>query len=419
MMVGEVMEESSAEPDVRLALPNGDVVWIEATHVSPRNQKLLDEVQSFPDWIRKELNSVGVDTRRQHIQLNARKSGDQTQMTVPPGNVRRGLKGKPEWRRFVRDIVDTRKGVWLPGSEFNVIVVVSPGSGYTSGAPVVGIPRQPDDHVVYRAIESKAEQIKRRSNRLEQQPLILSVCASHPDAQIDPTDIGAIPLKQAIVAAVADTSGWSTIALRNGLGPGHRKGLQVSGAELVSAVLITDLRAQMEGWRPQFYTRHARSRLFLNPGARCKLTASALEQLRELHFNHYRYGPQWGEHWRDPLDRTDGQDERRERDPGAVTIGFGANSVKTVEITTSMLLRLLSGRTTPEEAFSSFGEDTWPSLQAAFSEGREIVGIEVLPGDPAVRRTQRVKITFGDPIPPVLSVRKETSAKPEPRRGGA
>lgn len=412
MMVGAVTEESNAEPDIRLALPSGDVVWIEATHISPREQTLLDDVHEFPEWIRKVLGAAGVEPRNLHIQLDARDPGYHSEMTVPPRNVRRDLKVTPEWRQLVREVLDTRKGIWRPGREFNVIVTVSPGSGYTSGAPVVAIPRRPEDHVLYRAIKSKAEQIRRRSGRLDQQPLILSVCASHPNTQVDSMDASATRLRHAVAAAIADTSNWSMGALYNNLGPGYRKGLRVSGAELVSAVIVTELRERMEGWRLQHHVREARSQIFLNPDARNQLTASVVEQLRLFHFNHYRYGPQWGEHWQDPLDRDDLQDGRRERDAGSVTMGIGRNAVMTIEITTSLLLRLLSGRATPAEAFSDFGDDTWPRLQAAFSEGREIAKVEVLPGDPAARRTQRVKITLGEPVPPVLSVRKEPRRKP-------
>lgn len=417
-MVGEVTEETHAEPDIRLVLPSGDVVWIEATHASPREQKLVDDMNSFPAWIRKELAAAGVDPKNLHIQLDARDPGYHSEVTVPPSNVRRRLKATSEWRQLVRTVLNSRKGTWGPGREFNVIVTVSPGSGYSTGAPVVAIPRRPEDHVLYRTIKAKTEQILRRSKRLEHQPLILSVCASHPNAHVDSMDSSSTQMRHAITAALADTSDWGTLQLYNFIGPGHRKGLRVAGAEFISAVIVTELREPMQGWRPQFHVREARSKLFGNQGAKHPLVAPVLEQLTQLHFNHYRYGPQWGEHWQDPLDRIDLQDERRQRDAGSITMGLGRNAVMTVEISTSMLLRLLSGRVTPAEAFSAFGDDSWPRLQRAFSEGREITKIEIVPGDPAARQTQRIKITLGNPVPPVLSVRKEPPKEPDPQKGG-
>jgi hypothetical protein len=415
-MVGTVTEESGAEPDVRLALPSGDVVWIEATHVSARDQTVLKDVNSFPHWIRKEIAAAGVELKNLNIQIDARDPGYHSDVTVPPRNVRRRLKATLEWRRFVREVLATRRGTWQPDQEFNVIVRVSPGSGYTCGPPIVGIPRRPEDHVLYRAIRSKAGQLRSRPNRLEHQPLILSICATHPNACLESMESSSTRMRHAITAALADTSDWGTVALYNYIGPGYRKGLRVSGAEFISAVIVTELREPMEGWRLQHYAREARSQIFGNPEARHRLTASIVEQLRPLRFNHYRYGPQWGEHWQDPLNRSDSQDERRSRDAGSITMGIGKTGVMTIEISTSLLLRVLSGRATAAEAFAEFGDDTWPRLQGAFSEGREIAKIEVVPGDPAARRTQRVKITLGDPVPPVLSVRKKPPEKPDPHR---
>lgn len=406
MKVGDVREESNAEPDICLSLPSGDVVWIEATHVSPREQVILDDVHTFADWIRKQLRTAGVEPKDLHIQLDARDPGFHSQMTVPPQNARHGLKALPAWRQFVKEVLDVRKGRWEPGAKFNVIVAVSPGSGYTSGAPVVGIPRRPEDHVLYRAIKSKAGQVRRRAARADHQPLILSICASHPSTQVESMDPDASQMRHAITAALADTSNWSMGALYNNIGPGYQKGLRVSGAEFIAAVIVTELRESFQGWRPQFHRRQAHSKLFINRGARRPLTASALAQLMPLHFNHYAYGPQWGEHWQIPLDRSDLQDKRRERDTGSLTMGLGRHAVMNVEISTSQLLRILSGRTTPAEAFAEFSGGSWNRLQVAFSEGREIRSIELVPGDAATRRTQRVKITLGEPLAPVLSVRK-------------
>lgn len=414
LKVGEVTEETSAEPDIRLALPRGDVVWIEATHVSPREQNKLDDVRTFPGWIRKELARAGVVPKDLHIELKARDPGYISLATVPPDNGRRALKQRPQWREFVSSVREKRTGTWEPGPEYNVIVQVSPGSGYTSGGPVVGIPRRPEDHVLYRAIGTKAEQIRQRSKRHEHQSLILSVCSSHIDAQIDANDPGGTHMRHAVTAALADTSGWSMGALYNHIGPGYQKGLRVPGSEYISAVVVTTL-SEPSLWPRMEFHRAARSQFFPNRYARQPLTQAVLEQLASLHFNHYRYGPQWGEVWQDPLDRDDEQDQRRDRDSGSITLGLGRDNVDTVEITTSRLMRILSGKATAKEAFAEFREDTWTALQNAFSEGREIEAIEVVPADPATRETQRVRITLGPSIPPVVAVRKA----PQDRVSGA
>lgn len=403
LKVGGVTEESAAEPDIRLSLPSGEIIWIEATHVSAREQSVLDDVQSFPNWIRRELSRCEIDPRM-HIELDERLPRQAGELVVPPRNRRRALKGTPAWREFVLVVKESRRGIWDPGPDYNVVVKVTPGDGFTSGYPVVGIPRRPEDHVAYRAIKSKIEQILGRAKRDEHQPLILSVCASHPSAQMDSMSPSATSTRNAIAAALADTSRWDTASLHNFIGPGNRKGLQVSGADYISAVLVTELHDPLTMYSRTRH-RHAKSRLFVNPSARHPMDDSVLAQLRELHFNHYQYGPQWGELWQESLDDANEQDERRVREAGSITMGLGRDTMS-IELSTNLLLRILSGKATAQDAFSEFANDTWQRLQRAFSEGREIEAIEVVPADPPARKTQRVKITVGPPIPPVLAVRK-------------
>lgn len=414
LKVGDVTEESHAEPDIRLSWPSGDVVWIEATHVSARDQALLEDVHTFPNWIRRELELCGLDPRMQ-IRLDQRVQRYGGEMVVPPRNRRRALKGTSEWREFVRNVKASRVGKWDPGSGYNVVVKVTPGPAFTSSYPTVGIPRRPEDHVLYRAIKSKAAQILDRPQRGTHQPLILSVCASHPSARMESMGPGTSTARNAVTAALADTRGWDNASLHNFIGPGNRRGMQISGAEYISGVLVTELQEPLATWSRE-HGRHARSRLFLNQSAGHPLGDSIRAQLRGLHFNHYKYGPQWGEHWRDPLDDADEQDDRRARDVGSIKMGLGRDAMS-IELPTSLLLRVLSGKVPAKEAFDKFGSDVFSRLQSAFSEGREIEAIEVVPADPATRKSQSVKIVVGPPIPPVLAVRKkkESGQVPRPR----
>lgn len=410
-MVGRVTEESHSEPDLCLALPGHEsVVWIEATHVSPRCQSELDDSHAFPSWLRRELNRAGVETKNLHVELSPRQPGLSANLKMPPRNAWRRVKATKAWHQFARNVLDSGGAQLDLGPEYDLIASVRPGAGCVSVAPALGIPRSPQEHVVYRAIRSKAKQVAKRQRRHEHQPLMLSICGSHPDARLDSMGAGAIKADQAVAAALADTSTWSSAEMHNYIGSDPRKRLRVPGAEFISAVLITQLEDPAGEWPPRGLSRRAQTRMVGNPAARRPLTQAMLEQLKALHFNHYRYGPQWGEAWQEPLDNGGQQVKRRLRQDDSITIGLGRFGVNTVEMSTSAFLRVLSGQASAEEVVMEGSAEAWGMLRSAFSEGREVQALEVIPGDPRTGRAQRVKIVLGEPIPPVVAVRK---VKPE------
>ncbi|MCP5056892.1 MAG: hypothetical protein GY937_09240 [bacterium] len=380
-------------------------MWIEATHVSPRNQSERDDLKTFPGWIREGLEARGAVPR---MRIDLRKRDDDAELTVPPRNERRRLKQTPAWGEFVEAVTAGRPGTWEPGAGFNVVVKVTQDSLPGSGYPATGIPRRPLDHVVYRSIRSKAKQIRARGDRAgRRQPLIVSICTSHPGTEVNADSFRATRLGNALTAAFCDTRKWDEVALHNFIGPSRERERPIRGSEFISAVLLTEiLDPPMPLYGPSF--RFAETRLFRNPYARSPLDPSTCEALNELDFNHYSYGPQHGENWSVPLEDPQDQRPRRSQESGSIVWSPKGVFNMSLELPTDVLLRVLSGEGSVEEAMGqSAPKGAIEALKIAFRCGCEIESIDKVDAVPAQRKPQRVKFQFGPPRPPVVAVKKQ------------
>jgi len=291
-------------PDVRLKLPEGRPVWLEAAFLDPRFWKEERKASDVVDWIAQELRRRGIPLGkvRCNIEGSATSKAGPV-LRLPDAQERKSFLKEPGLRLFLDAIQDHESEdrcylspIYSISIHYNAREA---GPYLASSRPVLEAPENLAEHALYRLLGRKARQ--------HDVDLPCVVCVAGDRSQI-----------------LSYPSGPGQLRTRDAVNELFAR----SGA--VAAVIIVAIKPNEFG----------RGETFLNPNARTRLADREVEILRRLDFNRWKYAfplPMWessaGLEW-----------TRRLRGPLTFR-PLGGQSME-LEIPANVLVDILAGKTT-------------------------------------------------------------------------
>ena len=406
-------EPGDAMPDIRY-LGASRAIWIEATTVTHRNIAETKRLDALIEWIRMQLDVSGVlDGASMGIRYE--RIDDQLPCSLPRLHQFKSLKKLQSWIEFCKRAMEGEIDACWELSDHNLRFSLEGPSRYagmvSSGGPVLFLPRHPHEHPVYRAIRSKSDQARRWEKRhgggSPFQPLIIWIAAIGDLSQIDPANsYPNVTLSQAVNCALYDQDVMSIPEQYNFCGTWWKPEVdRVSGHHRIAAVCVTQFEQHQSGvyapvrLKPKteiFWDRTSRM-LEAQIARSVQRIAVALEKIE--------YGPGW-ESWDLPRDRSGSLALERARRAGG-SIGWSeGDRTMFIEVPVSVLALLLAGDSQVEDILKGYKGDWRKRLRRILEEGCEIIDVEYIKRTPGSREEPSVKLTFGDPVPPVLRVPK-------------
>jgi hypothetical protein len=400
-------EPAEGTPDILLETPAGMRVWLEATYLYPQDGVQDNDLHAFPQWLRQAIHKAGCPWGQQvHIRLDPARAD--RALTIPRRNQWPHMCRPPSWPAFVALLTTRQQAVW-ECPQGNVVVRVvratSPGASW----PVTDVPIHPKHHLVYRAIQHKAEQAYQwRRKGCTYAPLFLMVGTQVLQSRVDAIRGHNVSAEQAIYAALTDTEHWHWATTYNMLGSWPEKRLRVRHSQLIAGIALCQFEARggllPSEWATQF-NRVCRGTLYMNPHPEEAVPAGCEAIVQGIDLNRVVYGPGW-EDWRS--DDRGNQGERARRRGGRLMTQWHRDGGFEVEIPTGVLLRLLAGDLSAAEAWRTFGaeQELQAVFKAAFEQDQPLLGTALKTPDPTSRDEARICLRFGPPQPAVINRRR-------------
>ena len=396
-------EPSTAMPDICLAGGSVEKLFIEATVVSSRTKEQSERIDKFRSWLRQRVEKEFQPFTGAIIDLGS-KSKD-SDISIPPEHEWKSMLGDQSWKYFLSELTSTNSGIWVcPLGNVTVRFSINDTEYISGGHAVPNLPKIVDEHVVYRAIKNKGQQIKQWSSDVKSAPIVLVIGCDEVSSEFNSNGFG-IGLKEAIYNALLDPHKMGLAdrynILRNGAIVGIRS-KQVNGARHISAVVFVNLIAERMVLSPR-NRKIAKVTLFENAHADIPLNESQRDFIQKMNFNRIEYGPGW-EAWQD----TKNQDlsERARMWGGSMVISSRADGGFTIEIPTVLLTRILAGDLTAQDASDQFC-DSPPQLiqlfKKALENNQQLLEASVVSVESLSREEARVRLNFSGPQPSVIA----------------
>lgn len=419
-------EPDDATPDV-FVYPDGcEPFWIEAAYIMPQQQDA--DPARFILWLKDELFKRGIDFAKS-LRVRLEPSDTTKDMEVPPSNRWNNLLTTNQWKTFVSEISSGNLQSTWSLKEANVIVRIEgrgQGDYASSSFPPPGTPKSVEANAVYKKIREKIEkQLQKWAGAGKTyQPLVLCIGASEGLHRLNGSDIfSSKQLQQAVYSALADEKQWDWATIMNLTGnrswPWSMRSQRISGAELISAVVIVTIRNQDSGYG--LVRRASKPLIIKNPHPDVELTAEQEQFLNQIDFNQVEY--QSGkESWETPHPKDDPDALNRyrldEQRRGGFGLEIGQNGDFTIEIPSRIVVQFLAGNITADKVWNSnrldadnysnytlsFKQDIGYFLRLAANNGQQIVNVNFVQVDPKLRDESRIRLEFGkitDPIEPI------------------
>ena len=407
--LGESVDHEPSEkmPDIEVDMPGANRFWIEATHIRWPERNIANRIGRFTDWIRKELEKKGLQPDAFEVRVDP--MHDNEENDVPLENTWAAIRKIRAWREFVRAVTGGAGNTFectLPSpykASIKIEMLAKSERGLYSGYLTPDVIRSPADHPVYKALKAKGEQAKGWELG---EPVVVFLCSSLSVSLFDSMRPGRPEVDAAVNAALYDTSQWDRISQYNILRDTSGRDFQVRGASRISGVLLVSIENKLGSWRTS-HLRYARTSFAINEGARFPLTPSQQRLVEAINLNQIPYGPQW-ETWPVPS-RREWKDSRRimnRDDPGKrVSIADGGDGSFDLILPVEDLTRLLAGQIVLGDLLEG---KFCAGIRERLDKLPPIESAEVLPGNPKMRESAHIKLTFGRPAPSIVQALRDS-----------
>lgn len=314
MEIGTVEYEPHADgsPDIRVALPSGEKIWIEVAFLYPRFWK--EERQSFDvsQWLRVEADKRGIDGFKISCRFDGAASRAGFVRKLPQQQEKNEfLKSEFVTAFFSQVLNDRSQGVSLVHQDYTLSVIYSPESnGGGGGGLVQEAPKHYKEHALYRVVKAKARQHDVSGVRL------LCIGTDQSNALSDFVAPGGVTPESALYYAFKETSG-------------------------ISGVITVNIESRMQGFMG--VTRNAIAKIYYNESARVNLNSAHVKAISILNFNRWKYHRSLTKYDTPAV----GMGRKLGGDLSVSTSAKGG----TIKIPSTTLLEILAGRTSLDEEY--------------------------------------------------------------------
>lgn len=397
-------EPDDAMPDIRFYNASGTRFWFEVSEVSSASNEQKNRINELRRWICEQLTKTGYQLKGAAIDIRPKSS--EFELSIPPIQSWKSEKKSYAWKSFISDISRNGSGTWdFANGNAHINLKTNQLGFFTGGHPVPNLPKSAKQHPVYKLLKRKGEQIKKWESSITDKPIVVVICSTDISSEFDIKGNG-VGLEQAIYSALLDPSLLSSVHRYNILHDGSFygsgiKSKRVMGARLISAVLFVRLENQLEGLSYKS-NMIAAPILFDNPHAETPLSELDKKVVRGLNFNLVEYGP-GREAWQ--RSHKGSAKDRNRKIGGKYTMGSNGNGSVYIELPTIILLRILAGDITAEDALSEFGDNSKliDLFKRALDYNQEIEKVSIIDSDPIKREEPCIRIEFGIPKPAVIA----------------
>ena len=364
---------SGRTPDLYVEGPHGPL-WIEAAFLLPRFADVEARKEAFIRAVWAEARRIGIPPGSIHDEFYGERAAYGFEMRVPAeheitpffrSELIKGffnaIKKNPDQPIMV-DLGEQGATVRL------AYVPTARNSG--SSSVVIEQPREVGEHAVYRLLEKKAKKYHRRDLSA---PLVVCIGSERSTA--------------------VRSMGATAISVETAIREACRKYPVLSGVVVVS---IEDMFPSPGNSNP---SRQARATVTVSQSATFPVDKNLLRQLR---FDLVDYGHGWNE-WEGV-----GTVAERMKGLGGTLLQKGLKDGFALTLPAHAVSRVLGGGWSAADLQASYRmTDIENPFRRALSEGRAIVGVELLPHDARSHEPQMMRITFGPPTPLLLQNPKD------------
>ena len=267
----------------------------------------------------------------------------------------------------------------------------------------------PDDtkvvsnHACYRRLKQKGAQINKWSTEIRDKPILI-IIGSDSNSCDSVNDTGPITVRQAVYSALLETDKKSTVQKINmtgQFGVGHGR-FNVHGSKHISGVLMIHLANNSSGWLTTNRNKTPKEDYYRNEDCIHLIPKDLSPVMNKIDFKKIVYGP-GSEAWDHGKDIS--HIKRYKWEGGPLSVGNDGM----LKLPASFVLQILSG----EAALSDFygdhdhGFSASKFLRRALADGRKIVNVELIEGNPLIREVDEILITLGPKQDRVIAVPKQ------------
>lgn len=358
--IGSIEHEPlpGSSPDIRLHLPHGRTIWIEATYLYPRFWQRERQSEAVLRWLFSETKLRGISSGKIFIRLDGEQKPAGRIRKLPRLHEKNKLLNEPELISFYSHIASNpHDSHFCHIAPYTISIFYNPGDEgphHSSGGLVQEAPISVREHAVYRKLKEKVKQHNVREPLVvcigSDQSHALSRLQSHPSFN-DAVD--AAFLKYHSLAAVI-----------------------VVAIELKPAIL--------EGVK-----RHVRGDLFINANAINPLTLDEVNSLSAMNFNRWKYVS--------PLPKFESSSTKRLcRVTGTFTWIPKAMGLE-IEIPANIVVDALAGKTSLTKAYNLTKEHM---LSRALSDGWVVKSCQLIEGKIEAGEAPKIVLEL---IPPLVA----------------
>lgn len=407
-------EPGPGKPDILCSENGSGAFWIEVTTVQSRTKITGELISKLRRWTSQQLKFAGGNVCGVRIDIQQADS-TKGELCVPSSNKWRGYTREKGWHEFVQGVLSGQESRWeLPEGNATVVYsLISGFDGLTGSNLVVGLPYRTEDHPVYKAIKAKGKQIKKTwGQSVADKPIVLIIAADSDSSEYDrKTYTRTAGLEQAVYAALLEPRELSPMDRYNILRDGALekiKSKRVSGSKLIAGVLFVKLKTSIDAFRLDNHKVPV-PLYFHNFHALNKLSERQLEAIGSLDFGLIKFGPGW-EAWQD--NEKGSLLERQRRRGGKLVINSLAGGGVAIELPAVLVLRILAGDISVEDALSGYGNSisVLEIFKRALLENRSIVDASISEGNPLEHGEPRIRLEM-PATGRVVVARKKSRAK--------
>lgn len=348
-------------PDIKLQLPCGRAVWLEATYLYPRFWDEERRTDAVRKWIFSQAQRRQIPLWKIFPRFDGRPSPSGYVRELPLLHERPKFLKDPELVEFFDDILsqpnDPRS---CKLSNYSVAISYmpnAPGPHISSGGLVQEAPKLISEHALYRKLKEKADQFSLS------EPLIICVGGQNSPALTQGRGVGTVSIHDAVMAAFSKCRSLS--------------------AAIAVSIEYTAVVLGSSG-------RRARAELFTNPIATYPLAPEEIKALTAMNFNGWKYTFAL-EKWDAP------QADIHQRVTGALTWRPLPMGIE-IEVPANIVVDALAGKTSLAQAFGLKQDDR---IRRALEEGWVIESCRLIDGNIQAGEDRKVVL---DLVPSQLSV---------------
>lgn len=252
---------SGLSPDIKLLLPHGRTIWIEAAYLYPRFWRQERQSSEIVKWLLSEARRRGIPPSKIFIRLDGvdhKKAGPIRKL--PDIHEPKKILSNPELRKFYDYIsLNPNDSHSYSFSHYSISIFYNPqaqGPHISWGGLRQEAPTRVKEHAIYRVLKEKAKKYKVRD------PLLIFIGSDQSPALSKIRGPRQLSIASAVQAAFSE----------------HRS---------LSAVVVVSIELKTEIFKGLY--RQARAELFLNENSKNFLTPEDIESLQTINFNRWKY----------------------------------------------------------------------------------------------------------------------------------